>query len=256
MIYFLFILRLRCTRRASSGRNWVDLTHGPHKAATGLQMCVLKLHSGTEGHVQTWRGGKKKAFLLQWKWAELIGISAGPSTRVQSETRCGGGRRAALGSDERACQNGRARGGSLLHSLTGQKADETCASIHQLTDSSWLREESVDKVLFVWNGIWPLHPIVQLCYRCATPARSLPSPRWRTSASPSAARSSCKVAGPVGWSCNEEDEATQHWGALCISRFKQSPSLKRCRAWGGDDVTTWNRKDQMKGSKGSQKIRE
>lgn len=33
-----------------------------------------------------------------------------------------------------------------------------------------------------------------------TPVRSLPSPRWQTSASPSVARSFCTVASPVGWS--------------------------------------------------------
>lgn len=57
----------------------------------------------------------KKAFLLQWKWAELIGIRAGPNTQVQSETRCGGGRRLAL-MDELA--KTAEHKGSLLHSLT------------------------------------------------------------------------------------------------------------------------------------------
>lgn len=45
-----------------------------------------------------------------------------------------------------------------------------------------------------------LHPLSRRLLVSLTPAQSLPSPRWQTSASPSVARSSCRGVSPVCWS--------------------------------------------------------
>lgn len=153
-------------------------------------------HSGACADMTRW----KKAFLLQWKWAELSGIRAGPNTQVQSETRCGGGRRLVL-MDELA--KTAEHKGSLLHSLTWRK-NRRDACVHLPVNRQRLAAGGIcpqSAFCLKWDygssKHAPLHPIVQLCYPRATPARSLPSPRWRTWAFPSAARSSCKEAGPV-----------------------------------------------------------
>lgn len=51
-----------------------------------------------------------------------------------------------------------------------------------------------------WGFFIPPDSCTQLLLVFFTPVQSLPFPQWQTSASLSAARSSCRVANPVCWS--------------------------------------------------------
>lgn len=78
-----------CTRRASSGRNsviWIQgLTRLLLRRSTDVRTETALGHWGACADMTGWQ----KAFLLRWRWAEFVGIRAGPNTA--DATRCGGG---------------------------------------------------------------------------------------------------------------------------------------------------------------------